>query len=66
MEHIYRFAATTEVAAMVSHLVVSEQVVQTREYAAEAVDAAAGPAPVHLAVVLVDRVCVDGVAPFSS
>ena len=60
MEHIYRVAVTTEVVAMVSRLVVSEQIVRAGEYAAEAVGAA------DLAVVLVDRVCVDGVAPFSS
>ena len=67
MEHIYRLAAATEVAAMVSHLVVSEQFVQAREYAAEAVDAAAGPALVAPCLWCLLIVCVvDGVVPFSS
>lgn len=66
MYYIYRLAATTEVAALARPLVVSEQVVQAREYVAEAVDATADLARVCLAVVLVARACFDGVVPFSS
>lgn len=66
MYHIYRLAATTEVAALVRPLVVSEQVVQAREHAAEAVDATADLVLVYLVVVFADRVCFDGVVPFSS
>lgn len=51
---------------MVSHLAVSEQVVQAGEHAAEVVAEAVDPARVPLVVVLVDRACFDGVVPFSS
>jgi len=57
-------------AAMVSPLAVSEQVVQAGQHAAEAVAAAADLAPMYLVVVRVvvrvDRACFDGVVPFSS
>jgi hypothetical protein len=66
MYYIYRLAATTEVAALVRPLAVSEQIVQAQAHAEEAVDATADLALAHLAVVLADRACFDGVVPFSS